>query len=176
MLFEFDALGARQAQGFPDGGRNGDALGTRRGPAVREQGMPDDDKHEDKGFTVNDLRRFTASGEARGRSDDGRAGQDGEPARTDRPGDGLTFSGFVIGLAQQAFVSLGLVKDPQASTMRKDLPQAKAMIDILAMLRDKTRGNLDEVESRMMDEMLDELRLRYVRELRETRGSEGEKS
>jgi hypothetical protein len=138
--------------------------------------MSDEDKHDDKAFTVNDRRRFTATGDARDKSDEGRAGHAGEPARTDRPGDGLTFSGFVIGLAQQAFVSLGLVKDPQTSTIREDLPQAKAMIDILAMLRDKTRGNLDEVESRMMDEMLDELRLRYVRGLRETRSSEGGKS
>jgi len=133
----------------------------------------DEDKHDDRAFTVNDRRRFTASGESRDESDGKRDEQDG---RTDRPAEGLSFSGFVIGLAQQAFVSLGLVKDPQTSTIRKDLPQAKAMIDILAMLREKTRGNLDEVEARMMDEMLDELRLRYVRELRESRGSEGGQS
>jgi hypothetical protein len=138
--------------------------------------MPDEDEQHDKPFTVNDRRRFTASGEARDESDRGGAAREGEPGQGGNRASGLTFSGFVIGLAQQAFVSLGLVKDPQTSTVRKDLPQAKAMIDVLAMLRDKTRGNLDEVESRMMDEMLDELRLRYVRELRETHGAEGGKS
>lgn len=138
--------------------------------------MADDDKQHDKPFTVNDRRRFTASGASRDApGGDGFAGG-GDSGEPDKRAAGLTFSGFVIGLAQQAFVSLGLVKDPQTSTVRKDLPQAKAMIDVLAMLRDKTRGNLDEVESRMMDEMLDELRLRYVRELRESRSSEGGKS
>jgi hypothetical protein len=139
--------------------------------------MPEDDKQQDKPFTVNDRRRFSATGATRDESDQtsgpaveaGRAS--GTEAAADPVGSGLTFSGFVIGLAQQAFVSLGLVKDPQTSTVRKDLPQAKAMIDVLSMLRDKTRGNLDEVESRMMDEMLDELRLRYVREAREARKS-----
>ena len=145
--------------------------------------MPDEDKQHDKPVTVNDRRRFTASGEPRdesgveaGSTDAGRAGHDADPRETENRAGSLSFSGFVIGLAQQAFVSLGLVKDPQTSTVRKDLPQAKAMIDVLAMLRDKTRGNLDEVESRMMDEMLDELRLRYVREMREARKSEGGES
>lgn len=139
--------------------------------------MSDEDKQHENTYTVNDRRRSTASGEAKddavgggGRLAAGADEDNGEPRDAEnREGGGLTFSGFVIGLAQQAFVSLGLVKDPQTSTIRKDLPQAKAMIDVLAMLRDKTRGNLDEVEARMMDEMLDELRLRYVRESRDAR-------
>lgn len=139
--------------------------------------MSDKDEQHEKAYTVNDRRRFTARGEAKedaegsgGSTDSGATGGHGEPPDAEnRQNAGLTFSGFVIGLAQQAFVSLGLVKDPQTATVRKDLPQAKAMIDVLAMLRDKTRGNLDEVEARMMDEMLDELRLRYVRESRDAR-------
>lgn len=135
--------------------------------------MPDDEKQQQKPFAVNDRRRFTASGETREPLDSG-AGKGGETSGGENHANrALTFSGFVIGLAQQAFVSLGLVQNPQSSTVGKDLPQAKAMIDVLSMLREKTRGNLDEVESRMMDEMLDELRLRYVRELRETRKLQG---
>jgi hypothetical protein len=139
--------------------------------------MSDQDKQRENTYTINDRRRFTASAEAKdaavgggGRSAAGAADNEGELRDAEnRASAGLTFSGFVIGLAQQAFVSLGLVKDPQTATIHKDLPQAKAMIDVLAMLRDKTRGNLDEVEARMMDEMLDELRLRYVRESRDAR-------
>ena len=85
----------------------------------------------------------------------------------------LTFSGFVIGLAQQALMSLGLAPVPDAENAQKDLAHAKAVIDILTMLRDKTRGNLDEVETRLMDEMLDELRLQYVRETRDSRKAHG---
>ena len=85
----------------------------------------------------------------------------------------LTFSGFVIGLAQQALMSLGLAPAPEAENAKKDLAHAKAVIDILTMLRDKTRGNLDEVETRLMDEMLDELKLQYVRETRDSRKAHG---
>jgi len=141
--------------------------------------MPDEEgKDQDKPFTVNDRRRFTASGDPKKQAD-GQTAEAPDATSHERASDpagsenraagGLTFSGFVIGLAQQAFVSLGLVKDPQTSSQHKDLPQAKAMIDVLAMLREKTQGNLDEVEARMMDEMIDELRLRYVREVREMR-------
>ena len=46
---------------------------------------------------------------------------------------------------------------------------ARQTIDTLELLQEKTRGNLDEVEARMMDEMLDELRLCFVRESRDAR-------
>jgi hypothetical protein len=86
----------------------------------------------------------------------------------------LTFSGFVIGLAQQAFMFLGVIPDPQSAVVHKDLMQARAMIDIIEMLRDKTRGNLEEVEERMMEEMLEELHLQYVREVRASMAPQGE--
>jgi hypothetical protein len=85
----------------------------------------------------------------------------------------LSFSGFVIGMAQQALLSLGLAPASESATVKKDLAHAKAVIDILTMLREKTRGNLDEVEARLMDEMLDELRLQYVRETRDSLKTHG---
>ena len=85
----------------------------------------------------------------------------------------LSFSGFVIGLAQQVLLSLGLAPEGETGAVKKDLAHAKVVIDVIAMLREKTRGNLDEVESRLVDEMLDELRLQYVRETRGSRNTEG---
>lgn len=135
--------------------------------------MTADDTTEGKGFTVNDKRRFTSSGDPRG----GRESPEPEAgdAPTGEAAQEISFSGFVIGLAQQAFVALGLVPSPDGTGVRKDLVQAKAMIDVLAMLRDKTRGNLEETEARMMEDVLDELRLRYVREHREMH-KQGEKA
>ena len=83
------------------------------------------------------------------------------------PGE-LTFSSFVIGLASQAFMFLGSAPDPNSGVVHKDLGQAKAMIDILSMLHTKTTGNLSEDEAHMMDELLYELRMQYVKEMRET--------
>ena len=85
----------------------------------------------------------------------------------------ISFSGFIIGLAQQALVSLGIAPESENAPAKKDLAHAKAVIDVLAMLREKTRGNLDEVETRLVDEMLDELRLQYVRETRGSHKTDG---
>ena len=98
----------------------------------------------------------------------GTSGATGDPSHSE-----LGFSGFVIGLAQQALVSLGLVPEGEDGSVKKDLEHAKVVIDVIAMLREKTRGNLDEVESRLVDEMLDELRLHYVRETRGSRKTDG---
>jgi hypothetical protein len=138
-----------------------------------EPAMEKDETRDEKGFVVQDRRRFTAVGDAK----PGVEGNEPETRSAEVPSaHALTFSGFVVGLAQQAFVSLGLVSEVEGEAPKKDLPQAKAMIDVLTMLRDKTRGNLDEVESRMMDDVLDELRLRFVRELRDSRKTQGERS
>lgn len=94
------------------------------------------------------------------------------PERGPRAGE-LSFSGFVIGLAQQAFMFLGVIPDPHSAVAHKDLAQARAMIDIIEMLKEKTKGNLDEIEERMMEEMLEELHLQYVREFRASMPTEG---
>jgi hypothetical protein len=125
--------------------------------------MSQDDTNDEKAYSVKDHRRFASAGEPRGEPSTAQGGA----ARSEAMG--ISFSGFVIGLAQQAFVALGAVAEKGAAAPSKDLEQAKAMIDVLSMLRDKTKGNLDEVESRMMDDVLDELRLRFVREHRGTK-------
>jgi hypothetical protein len=107
--------------------------------------------------------------------DEARKGQGASGAGPDSAQTGveLSFSGFIIGLAQQALLSLGLAPESETANSGKDLAHAKAVIDIVAMLREKTRGNLDEVETRLIDEMLDELRLQYVRETRGVRTTDG---
>jgi hypothetical protein len=75
----------------------------------------------------------------------------------------LTFSGFVLSLASTAAVHFGDLPDP--STGRKapaDLDAAARIIEVLAMLQQKTKGNLIKEEERLVDDLLYELRLRYV--------------
>ena len=129
-----------------------------------------------RGFKVEDKRRFTTEGEAKNerseRERSGAAGAESPHEGATGTASELTFSSFVIGLASQAFVFLGAMPEQQSGKVVRDLPQAKALIDILSMLSVKTTGNLDEHESRMMEEMLYELRMHYVKELRAV-GSEG---
>ena len=75
----------------------------------------------------------------------------------------VTFSTFVMSLASSALVHLGEVPEPESGRTMTNLPVAKHTIDILAMLEEKTRGNLDTEESKLLKDMLFELRMHYVR-------------
>lgn len=73
-----------------------------------------------------------------------------------------TFSTFVLSLASSALVQLGEVPDPATGKVNEDLPLAKHTIDILNMLREKTANSLDAEESRLIEGLLYELRLKFV--------------
>ena len=74
----------------------------------------------------------------------------------------ITFSTFVLSLASSALVNLGEVGDPQNGEVSEDLLAAKHTIDVLGMLKEKTEKNLDFDEERLIDEILYELRMKYV--------------
>jgi hypothetical protein len=131
-------------------------------------------KQEGKGFTVQDRRRFSAeTGEARKdapqESDrptqsapqfETRVGGAAEAPR--EPAAEINFSTFVISLSTQALMHLGEIANPLSGKVETDVPVAKQMIDIIGMLRDKTRGNLSANEDRLMQDILFDLRMKYV--------------
>jgi len=57
---------------------------------------------------------------------------------------------------------LGELADPNTKEARPDLPMAKHTIDILGMLQQKTKGNLDGEEENLLNSLLYELRMKYV--------------
>jgi len=119
---------------------------------------------EDRGFKVEDRRRFEADGEERAgvpetETEARGAGPAARPASTTL--SELDFSTFVLSLTTSAMMHLGDAPHPDGAT-RKDLALAKQTIDILGMLREKTQGNLAAEEARLLDEVLYDLRLRYV--------------
>ena len=73
-----------------------------------------------------------------------------------------TFSTFVLSLASSALVQLGEVPEPSTGKKEEDLVLAKHSIDILAMLQEKTANCLDEEETRLLEGLLYELRLKFV--------------
>lgn len=73
------------------------------------------------------------------------------------------FELLVGGLVGQAQVGLGLRPDPVNGKTEKDLPSTRQAIDLLAMLDEKTRGNLTPAEARLLGAVLADLRLAYVR-------------
>jgi len=75
----------------------------------------------------------------------------------------LTFSGFVLSLATTAAVHFGDLADPSTGQRGEpDLDAAARVIELLNMLQQKTKGNLIDEEARLVDDLLYELRLRYV--------------
>jgi hypothetical protein len=79
----------------------------------------------------------------------------------DRPQ--VSFVAFVFSLASNAAVHFGDLPDPMTNERRPvDLEAAEQLIDILAMLEEKTRGNLTAEERQLLEQVLYELRLRYV--------------
>ena len=74
----------------------------------------------------------------------------------------VTFSTFALSIASSALVHLGEVPDPESGQTMRNLEVAKHNIDVLSMLKDRTVGNLDADEMRLIDALLYELRLKYV--------------
>ncbi len=76
----------------------------------------------------------------------------------------INFSSFIISLSSSVFVHLGDMPDPATGEITKNLPLAKQTIDLLGLLREKTRNNLLEEEEKLFDHLLYDLRMRYVKE------------
>lgn len=146
-----------------------------------------DERDESRGFKVTDRRRFSESGETRDESapETPPAAAKAEPpvAETpsqlppehpmERPDDPppdaapdddepLTFSTFVLSLSTQALCHLGEMASPFTGRIERDLVAGKQVIDILGILAEKTRNNLDATEQSLLDAILYDLRMRYV--------------
>lgn len=89
--------------------------------------------------------------------------------KTPGPGQGpdflppLEFGSIVILLYFPALVQLGLVEDPGSGERVENLALAKRNIDLLDLLKDRTKGNLEEEEGKFLDGVLDQLKLAYLR-------------
>lgn len=78
----------------------------------------------------------------------------------------ITFASFVFSLSTQALIHLGEVPDPIDGSTHVNLEAARQIIDIIAILRDKTRGNLDQAENSLLESALYDLRMRFVERAR----------
>lgn len=153
--------------------------------------MSNDGEGEGRGFKVVDRRRFTFEGEERSGPDipEERPAQKTEvpprpgaataplpdlgPAAAEAPAEpapaqeaeeeeGIPFAVFVQSLAQQAMMQLGLIPWPHTNQRELHLEQARDTIDVLSMLKAKTKGNLSVQESQLLETALYELRMTWV--------------
>ena len=105
--------------------------------------MSDDESQSDPGFTIRDTRS-TASDDTR-----------------EMPS--IDFSTFVLSLATSALFHMGLAPGPEGATPDANLPLARQTIDTLEMLEAKTRGNLSEDETKLLQSVIYEARMSFVK-------------
>jgi hypothetical protein len=74
-----------------------------------------------------------------------------------------SFPSLVLTLSTGALQHMGLVENPITRKVEKDLRLAKHTIDMLDMLKKKTKGNLRKEEEKLLDELLYDLRMKYVK-------------
>jgi hypothetical protein len=152
-----------------------------------------EDEIKGKGFVIKDRRKFDEKGEPRKteedekvasqekpgpektagpqpgqktepRPDSAQESQTGQRRRGEADYPPVTFSDFIVSLSTSVIYHFGDIPDPISKKAEKNLEAAKQTIDILALLEQKTKGNLDENEKKLMDAILFELRMRYVKE------------
>ena len=149
----------------------------------------DDEKDEQSAFKVIDRRQFTTEGEFREQQqpDPGeqapsqkeeppKASQEEKPKASQEPsqkpkaertaeqdpGQGVNFASFLLSLATTGMVHLGEMPEPSSGQKMEDLEAARQMIDILSILKEKTEGNLSSEESHLLENVLYELRMKFM--------------
>ena len=121
---------------------------------------------EDESFKVTDRR-----GRTEGPSGQTPPADEATTYPEERPGarhgvPPAELSALLMMFANSALISLGAVAEPGASEPRVDLDRARSAIDILVMLRHKTQGNRTEQESRLLEEIVYDLQMRFVQAAR----------
>ncbi len=137
-----------------------------------------EEEKKEKGFVIKDRRVFDESGSVR--TEEAKKAEEKKPEpppeeikippeakvepETDQgPFPEVSFASFIFSLSTTAMYHFGDFPDPVTKESRRNLPAAKQTIDILSILKTKTEGNLDEDEKQMLDGILFELRMRFVK-------------
>lgn len=130
-----------------------------------------DEKNKDSGFVIKDKRHFGDSAEEKPQEETKTDATDTKREKSQPAEDhehsypAVSFTNFVLSLSTSALFQFGDFPDEEeGGKTQKNLPAAKQTIDILDMLNEKTKGNLDGNESDLIQGVLYELKMRYVKE------------
>ena len=133
------------------------------------------EENSSSGFRVVDRRPFAADGSRK--EDTSAAEENGQVAvepegraprevPADVPGlyedESARFETLVSYLSTTAMFQLGMIAGPSGERIPVDMPNAKRTLDLLEVLQEKTKGNLTTNESRLLDDVLYELRMTFV--------------
>ncbi|HQL01044.1 MAG TPA: DUF1844 domain-containing protein [Smithellaceae bacterium] len=121
-----------------------------------------------EGFVIKD-KRFSESSESSRPQDEPQVNKQVQPDDVEEPAvdaeyPQVNFTNFIISLSTSALFHFGDFPDYEGGKAEKNLPAAKQTIDILDMISEKTKGNLDTNEASLIQGVLYELKMRYVKE------------
>ena len=149
------------------------------------------EENKEKSFVVKDRRRFDSAGNEKSENQESETKASPQPEQVKSqdvkaesavkkqelpkredikdapeyqadPGE-MNFSSFVMSLATQALMQLGEIKPPPGMNIEIDKGAARQSIDILGMIEVKTKNNLDKEEAHLLEQILHNLRLSYVK-------------
>ena len=132
-------------------------------------------EQDEQNFKVTDKRSFREDGEpgaaeSAAKVDDspiGDAASAKEDSASNREADSdsrppIDFPSYILSYYTQGLVLLGEVPNPYTNKKEEDMDAARHMIDILSMLEQKTKGNLSPEESKLLESVLYELRMKFM--------------
>ena len=124
---------------------------------------------EEKGFVIKDRRSFDDKGDLKEKGaaeEKAKEEPKEEPKKTEAetlPLPEVNFSSLILSLSSTAFLHFGEIPDPGTGEKKKDLALAKHAIDTVAMLKEKTEGNLTDEEKQFIENILTDLRWHFVK-------------
>ena len=132
--------------------------------------MSKKDKAEGDGFVIKDNRSSQLSEEEAETHEKQESSAPNEAAanqQNQQPFQ-IDFSTFIMSLTSSAFYHLGDIADPETGKTETNLPAVNQTIDMLTMLRGKTQGNLNEEENKLLEQLIYELKMKYVAKTKST--------
>jgi hypothetical protein len=142
------------------------------------------ENNDEKGFVIKDKRIFDETGDVRNEKGEEKPKKE-TPEKPDisekeaipkkdeesenwgkgsQPFPEINFPSFIFSLHTSALLHFGDIPDPISKKQNVNLTAAKQTIDILDMLKEKTTGNLDENEEKLLEGILYDLKMRFVKE------------
>ena len=129
------------------------------------------DNLEGEGFVIKDKRSSQISEDDATSIDNqekkGREEQTNSSEEKETETFQIDFSTFIMSLTSSAFYHLGDMPDPSTGKKEVNLPAVQQTIDMLIMLREKTKGNLEEDENKLIEQLIYELQVKYVAKSKE---------
>ncbi|MDP7557511.1 MAG: DUF1844 domain-containing protein [Nitrospinaceae bacterium] len=133
--------------------------------------MSEGDEAEGEGFVIKDKRSSQISEDEAASVDD----QEAKGSQEKKSSSGeehaepfqIDFSAFIMSLTSSAFYHLGDMADPTTGKKEVNLPAVQQTIDMLMMLREKTKGNLTDDEDKLIEQLIYELQVKYVAKTKE---------